>query len=92
MHRDAIFSYPEGVEALASTTACATHAMYAEGRFISVQGHPEFTADIMTDILNARHAQGIFSEEIYTSGRERVGRSHDGVLVAQAFLKFVLEE
>ncbi|EKD21704.1 uncharacterized protein L3040_004927 [Drepanopeziza brunnea f. sp. 'multigermtubi'] len=92
MHRDAIFSYPEGVEGLASTSACSTHAMYAKGRFISVQGHPEFTREIMTEVLEARHAQGVFSDEIYKSGSERVDRHQDGVVVAQAFLKFLLED
>ncbi|PBP17399.1 putative glutamine amidotransferase class-I [Diplocarpon rosae] len=92
MHRDAIFTYPEGVEALASTDKCSTHAMYAAGRFISVQGHPEFTGDIMREILKARHAQGIFDEELYKDGSDRVDRHQDGVVVAQAFLKFLLEE
>ncbi|CAL3962872.1 unnamed protein product [Diplocarpon coronariae] len=92
MHRDALGAYPEGVEALASTDKCPTHAMYAAGRFLSVQGHPEFTEDITREILEVRHAQGIFDEELYRDGAARLGRDQDGVVVAQAFLKFLLEE
>ncbi len=92
MHRDAGFSYPEGVEALASTDKCGTQAMYATKRFISVQGHPEFTEGIMKEILKARHAQGIFDDNMYKDGVDRVDRYQDGVVVAQTFLKFLLEE
>lgn len=92
MHRDAVYTYPEGVESLAYTAQCSTQGMYGPKRFISVQGHPEFTEGIMREILKARHAQGIFDAELYKGGIERVDKYHDGVVVAQAFLKFLLEE
>ena len=91
MHRDIVYYNPEGVEQLASTPRCATQGMYLKDKLITVQGHPEFTSDIMTEILGFRQAAGIFPEGLYDDGMRRVAEQHDGVIVAKAFLKFTLE-
>ncbi|KAI9789826.1 MAG: hypothetical protein M1816_005743 [Peltula sp. TS41687] len=88
LHRDIVTALPDGVESLGSTSICRFHVMYAAQRLISVQGHPEFNEDIETDILHSRHLQGIFQDEVFEDGMKRVGTPHDGVLVAQAFLRF----
>lgn len=66
--------------------------MYTRNRLITVQGHPEFTEEIVRELLEARHSQGVFDDVLYGSGMERVGNGHDGVVVAGAFLRFLLEE
>lgn len=45
----------------------------------------------MRDILIARHRLGSFDTEAFKSSMENVDKSHDGVIVAQAFLRFLLE-
>ena len=92
MHRDIVYNYPEGVEALASTDKCSVQGMYAAKRFITVQGHPEFTEEIAREILKARYAQGIFDEAMFKDAIGRVDRYQDGVVVSQTFLRFLLEE
>lgn len=92
MHRDVVFSYPPGVENLAYTSKCTVQAMYIPKRLITVQGHPEFTGKIVREILVARHEAGIFDEEMLEEAVGRVDSSHDGVLIAGAFLRFLLEE
>lgn len=92
MHRDNVYEYPPGVEGLSSTPKCLVHDMYIKGRFITVQGHPEFTQEIVTELVESRHQLGIFDDETYEDAMARVGREHDGVVVAKAFLKFLLEE
>ncbi|KAI0873568.1 putative class I glutamine amidotransferase [Hypoxylon argillaceum] len=89
MHRDAVLSFPPGVVQLAKTDICANQAMYVPGRFISVQGHPEFTEDMVRELLNMRKYGGIIADEIYQDGMNRVGNKQDGVAVAQAFLRFL---
>lgn len=91
MHRDIVYEYPEGTEELAYTDKCAVQGMYIAKRFITVQGHPEFTEDIVRELLIARHGSGIFDDEMFKDAMGRVDKSQDGVLVAQAFLKFLLE-
>ncbi len=65
--------------------------MYIPKRVITLQGHPEFTAEIMAELLGKRHGQKIFSDEVYGEAMARVGRPQDGVLIAQAFLRFLME-
>lgn len=91
MHRDVVFSYPPGVENLAYTSKCTVQAMYIPKRLITVQGHPEFTGKIVREILVARHGAGVFDDEMLGEAVGRVDSSHDGVVIAGAFLRFLLE-
>jgi len=91
MHRDAVYEFPEGVEKLAYTEKCDVQAMYLSKKFITVQGHPEFTEDIVRDLLVARHDTGIFDDETFADAMGRVDKYHDGVFVCQAFLRFLLD-
>jgi GMP synthase-like glutamine amidotransferase len=92
MHRDMVFYYPQGVEELGYSPVCKVQGMYAPKRLFTVQGHPEFDEEIVTEILKSRHAAGIFNDEDFEAGMERVVKPHDGLVVSQAFLKFLLEE
>ncbi|KAF2188203.1 class I glutamine amidotransferase-like protein [Zopfia rhizophila CBS 207.26] len=92
MHRDAVYEYPEGVEKLGGSPRCLVQGMYKKARFISVQGHPEFTQQIVTELVNTRHSQGIFSDEQAQDALNRVRNHDDGVAVAAAFLRFLLED
>ncbi len=92
MHRDCVFSYPEGVEPLGSSPVCEVQGMYSPKRLMTVQGHPEFNEQIMTEIVYTRHATGIFDDEAYQAHSKKVGLPHDGLVVSQAFLKFLLEK
>ncbi|KAJ8129792.1 hypothetical protein O1611_g3837 [Lasiodiplodia mahajangana] len=78
-----------GVVQLAKTDVCANQAMYVPGRLISVQGHPEFTEDMVRELLNMRKYGGIIADDVYQDGINRVGDRQDGVAVAQAFLRFL---
>jgi len=92
MHRDIVFEYPDGVEALAYSDRCQVQGMYARGKVITVQGHPEFNQEIVTELLESRHAVGIFDDGMFKDGMDRVGKRHDGVAVSKAFIKFLLED
>ena len=66
--------------------------MYVPKRLITVEGHPEYTEDIVREILESRKESGIFDVEIYKDAIGRVGKRQDGVEVACGFLRFLLEE
>lgn len=74
---------------LAENDVCPIHGMLIPGRVITIQGHPEFTDGITRELLETRHDAGIFPEEVYQTGIDRAADDHDGVVVAQAFLKFL---
>lgn len=92
MHRDIVSEYPTGVKELGSSPKCSVQGMYKKGKFITVQGHPEFNQQIVSEIAKNRYAQGIFSDDLYQDAIARVANRHDGVVVAQAFLRFLLED
>jgi len=91
MHRDIVFEHPPGVEALGSSPVCQVQGMYVPKKLITVQGHPEFNQEIMTEILETRHATGIFDDDAFNAHFKKVALPHDGVVVSQAFLRFLLE-
>lgn len=91
MHRDIVSSYPAGVQQLGNSPRCSVQGMYIPHRLLTVQGHPEFDAEIVRELLEVRHEQGIFDDRIYEEALTRVGRRQDGVVVAKAFLRFLLD-
>ncbi|EEY15190.1 GMP synthase [Verticillium alfalfae VaMs.102] len=89
MHRDEVVDVPSGAESLAATDTCPVQGYYAKGRYIAVQGHPEFTGPIVAEILASRHKMGIFGDDMYAEAVERAGIEHDGVAVGRGFLNFL---
>jgi GMP synthase-like glutamine amidotransferase len=91
MHQDIVATYPPEVEPLGRSDTCAVQGMYIPKCLITVQGHPEFTKDIVSEILVSRHEAGIFDDGMFEDAMKRVGNRQDGVDIAAAFLKFLLE-
>lgn len=92
MHRDILYYCPEGVEQLGSSSVCSVQGMYKKGHLITVQGHPEFNEEIVTETLRVRHAMGIFSDEEFEKYMQMVVKPHDGVVVGRAFIQFLLDD
>jgi len=92
MHRDVVVANPPGSTSLASTALCPVQGFYLPKRYITVQGHPEFTGPIVSEIIRNRHKQGVFDEEMYKEAIGRADNEHDGVAVARGFLNFLLAE
>lgn len=92
MHRDIVYVYPDHVEHLGHTARCEVQGMYVKHHLITVQGHPEFTGDVVSELLEARHDSGVFDDTLFKDGMSRVRQNHDGVAVAAAFIRFLLEE
>ncbi|CAK1358493.1 putative glutamine amidotransferase-like protein [Cercospora beticola] len=92
MHRDIVYEYPEGTQPLGHSPRCDVQGMYTKNRVITVQGHPEFNGDIVSELLDSRHEKGIFDDAMYKDGMDRVRLHHDGVTIGAAFLRFLLED
>ncbi|EFX06023.1 glutamine amidotransferase class 1 [Grosmannia clavigera kw1407] len=89
MHRDAVLANPSGTIALGATDSCPVQGFLLPGRAVTVQGHPEFSATIVREILDKRHQIGILPDDLYSSGIARVDNKHDGELIARAFVTFL---
>jgi hypothetical protein len=92
MHRDIVANFPPRVQQLGSTAKCLNQGMYLKNKIITVQGHPEFTHDIVKEILESREEKGVYPPGVFQDGVQRLTDHDDGVLVAQAFLRFLLED
>lgn len=92
MHRDVVRAYPPTVEPLGTSPICPTQGMYIHRKLMTIQAHPEFNSKTMQWLLETRHDSGLFSDEVYEDAVKRVDDPHDGVLVGQAFVRFLLEE
>ena len=66
--------------------------MYIPKKAISVEAHPEFNEEIMRELLQTRKRQNVFDDKTYEDAMARCGRPHDGVVVGEAFLRFLLEQ
>jgi len=91
MHRDAVFTLPPSSTLLAETDKCPVQGFYKPKEYITVQGHPEFNEEIVRELLVLRHKTGIFNDEMFEDAMARVGKVQDGVVVAEAFLRFLLD-
>lgn len=94
MHRDIVTALPRGAVNLGSSSRCAIQGMFdeARGRYISVQGHPEFTPEIVAEILTVRRDAGIFSMAEWQEMMARLKNGHHGTEIAAVFLMFLLGE
>lgn len=86
-----VIEYPPAIIPLAHTQYCPTQAMYIPRRLITVQGHPEFSQFMMTEMLRARHQAGIIPDGPFEDAMKRATGQHDGISIAQAFLRFLRE-
>lgn len=91
MHRDALPSCPADVECLGSSPRCPVQGLYSKSRFISMQGHPEYNAEIAGELMDLRRGI-LLSEETFGDGKSRVQNPHDGEMIAATFLRFLLDD
>ncbi|KAE8146806.1 class I glutamine amidotransferase-like protein [Aspergillus avenaceus] len=92
MHQDVVFDCPSHVMRLGSSPQCAVQGMYVSGKFVTIQGHPEFDEQVVTEIVRKRAQRGLSTEKESEGALERAGLAHDGVVVAVGILRFLLGE
>lgn len=92
MHQDIVFDYPSDVIPLGSSPLCAVQGMYRPGKFMSVQGHPEFTDFIVTEVVKMRTQTGLFTGEQSEDALRRATNEHDGVAIGKVFLNFLIDD
>ncbi|MCB1052544.1 MAG: type 1 glutamine amidotransferase [Acidobacteria bacterium] len=62
IHRDHVRHLPEGFQVLARSGQTDIQAYWAPG-VLGIQGHPEFAADVIVDLIQKRLAAGILNQE-----------------------------
>ena len=59
--------------------AAADAAKPGRIHIFTVQGHPEFTGEIVNAIIDAREHSGVMSADAVRQGREHAFRNHEGI-------------
>ncbi len=82
-HRDHVPEVPPGFSLLASTSRYPVHSMIRYHpsstpsdpipQILTIQGHPEFTPSIVSHMVDARSATGLFDPNTTTEARRRLG-------------------
>jgi len=69
MHQDHVFQLPKQAVVHGETSRTAIQIMTLNERVLGIQGHPEFTADIVQDLLASRYQAGLIGEELFRDGQ-----------------------
>ncbi|KAF9259255.1 hypothetical protein L218DRAFT_963776 [Marasmius fiardii PR-910] len=94
MHRDYVPFVPPQFQLLASTDATVNQGMVrffesatshdpTQVQILTVQGHPEFTEPIVTEILKRRYEMGVVDDATRDDATRRKDWRNDGLVVAR---------
>ena len=86
-HQDQVTHLPDQAELIASNTFCPNASFQIENHILTFQGHPEFSADYLSYLLNKR--RDIIGEEKYKKAMESLQCDQDEQLVARWIVDFI---
>ncbi|TPX67851.1 hypothetical protein SpCBS45565_g03424 [Spizellomyces sp. 'palustris'] len=89
MHQDHVTVLPPHFETIMSTPECPIQATISGNRYLTIQGHPEFTPGVVKEIVKARKASGVFSEEVASAVLEKVDNPVDDDWFARKMIGFL---
>ena len=87
-HQDQVTRVPSGARVFATSEFCPTAGMTLGEHFLSIQGHPEFTADYALELM---HIRGESLGAAYQHGMETVHDPTDSKLFAHWMVRFLLD-
>ena len=86
MHQDQVIKLPDSAEVLSGDEFCPFSAFSIGEHILSMQGHPEFSAEFTQDLIALRSRN--IGQEKATIALESLSKSHDGPIVAQWIVNF----
>lgn len=107
MHRDHVPTVPPSFHLLGSTTKTTNQGMVQfsdpdahmpipsdsmpQIHILTLQGHPEFTAEILKMIIGVRVQKGVLDKDTAEDGMEHVDDRNDGLDIARVIWKVLLQ-
>jgi len=89
VHQDQVVQLPPGAELLGGNDFCPNLFFTIEDQVLGIQGHPEFTAEIMHEIIDAR--RDIFGPELCGSAASSIDEGiPDNQILAEWISNFLL--
>ncbi|UWQ05553.1 type 1 glutamine amidotransferase [Aliiroseovarius crassostreae] len=81
-HQDQVTELPEGAEVIASTDFCANAAVIYGDRILTIQPHPEFTADLIAGLIEHR-GRGKVPDALLDEAEQQLSTSTDNARFAE---------
>eukprot|EP00271_Cylindrocystis_brebissonii_P000532 TRINITY_DN10649_c0_g1_i1.p1 TRINITY_DN10649_c0_g1~~TRINITY_DN10649_c0_g1_i1.p1 ORF type:complete len:344 (-),score=36.92 TRINITY_DN10649_c0_g1_i1:518-1549(-) len=91
IHQDQVARVPPGGELLASSANTSVEMFCVGDTVLGIQGHPEFTDDILEDLVATRLEAGIITEDVATSARTSMASSEADAEALQRLCKAFLK-
>jgi GMP synthase (glutamine-hydrolysing) len=88
MHQDIVSVAPSETHILGESTICSNQIMISK-RFISFQGHPEFSNAYVADLASLRRDLKVFSNELYQQVINNIDNDLDSNIIADFILLFL---
>ncbi len=89
VHQDQVIQLPPGAELLGGNEFCPNLFFTIENRVLGIQGHPEFNAEVMGEIISSRI--GIFGEHLASAAVRAIeSGSPDNQTIAEWIANFLL--
>ncbi|XDZ67095.1 gamma-glutamyl-gamma-aminobutyrate hydrolase family protein [Alphaproteobacteria bacterium LSUCC0684] len=87
MHQDQVIKAPEGAQVFAGDAFCPIGGFTIGDTVLCLQGHPEFTPELVGAILDIR--KDIIASDRITEGRESLQLPHNGHQIGIGIARFI---
>ena len=90
-HQDQVTELPPGATVVASNAFCANAAIVYGDRALTVQPHPEFTADFLEDLIKTR-GKGVVPDDLLNDALTALDTPTASQTIADQFADFFRQE
>ncbi|MEQ8897370.1 MAG: type 1 glutamine amidotransferase [Roseovarius sp.] len=86
-HQDQVVELPQGAEVIGKSDFCANAALVYGDRILTIQPHPEFSPDIVADLIRLR-GKGVVPDDLLEGATARLDASTDADRFADRMAAF----
>ncbi|MEQ8293629.1 MAG: type 1 glutamine amidotransferase [Roseovarius sp.] len=86
-HQDQVVEVPQGAEVIGKSDFCANAAMVYGDRILTIQPHPEFSPDIVEDLIRLR-GKGVVPDDLLEGATQRLDAPTDAARFADRMAAF----
>lgn len=90
-HEDQVLRLPEGAVCVASNADCAHAALVYDTRAFTVQFHPEFDGDLISDYVRLRRGTKDYPDDRMDLAARRSEEAHSNEILAKKITDFFLQ-
>ncbi|KAL3680021.1 hypothetical protein R1sor_022977 [Riccia sorocarpa] len=91
VHRDQVKEIPPGGELLGSSERTAIEMFSVGDHVLAIQGHPEFTEDVVANLIDSRLEAGVLKEKEAKEGKESMKEGPEDREIVQRMCKAFLK-